>query len=76
MQTNDVIKLRAKIRAYNLLSELEEAMLVKRVGGVQRSTIYKAFQKGPCTPVLSLILDTATELIGRHEETFDAEAAA
>lgn len=76
METNDARKLRDKIRAYNLFDELQELMIVKRVGGVKRSTIYKAFQFGPSTPVLSLILETAKELISKHEEQFEAAGAA
>lgn len=72
METNDVLKQREKVRAYNLFDELLQAMKVKRVGGVKRSTIYKAFQMGPSTPVLALILETAKELISKHEEQFES----
>ncbi len=65
-----------KITAYNLLDQLKEALKVKRVGGVARSTIYKAFQEGGTTPSLRLVLETCSELIAEHEGTFEAANAA
>lgn len=59
-----------KIAAYNLLGALQDRLKVKRVGGVARSTIYKAFQVGGTTPSLRLVIDTCIELIEEHENAF------
>lgn len=61
-------KIREDINAYGLRDTLLERMAVVRVGGIAYSTFYKACDRGPITPLLRLILQTAESVIAEHLE--------
>ncbi|HNM26251.1 MAG TPA: hypothetical protein PKL15_12510 [Saprospiraceae bacterium] len=69
MSTEQSVKIRQQIAAHRLFPKLMERMQQVRIGGVQRSTIYKAFSEGGVTPTCQLILDTAQALIEEHKNT-------
>lgn len=76
MTTDQAKILREQITAFGLFDKLMERMQQVRIGGVKRSTIYKAFSLGSVTPVCALILDTAQNLLDQHRESAGIEAAA
>lgn len=63
----DAKKIQELISGYGLMDTLQDRLELAVVGGVARSTIYKAFQKGPATARTKVVLHVAKELIDEHE---------
>lgn len=68
-------KLQTLISGYGLMEALQSRMETVVVGGVARSTIYKAFQTNGGTPRTDLILKIAEEVVAEHEEYIKAAVA-
>jgi hypothetical protein len=56
----------AKIKGYGLSDALKARLAVVVKDGVHRNMIYKAFRYGPVTPLASVILTEAENLIVQH----------
>lgn len=69
-------KIRQQITAYGLFDTLMDRMKIVRVGGVKRSTIYKAFNQGPVTTLCQIILETAEKVLAEHLATLSEPVAA
>ena len=65
----DAKKIQELISGYGLMDTLQDRLQVAVVGGVARSTIYKAFQTGPETPRTKIVLQVAQQVIADHERT-------
>lgn len=60
-------KIHEQIAGYGLMDALLDRLNRIVVGGVARSTVYKAFGQGGQTPRTKLVLKTAQEVIAEHE---------
>lgn len=63
----DTKKIQDLISGYGLMDALQDRLEIAVVGGVARSTIYKAFQKGPETPRTKIVIQIAQQVIAEHE---------
>lgn len=72
----DYKKIKTGIAAYKLKQPLFERVNILVHEGVAQSTIYKAFRVGPKTPLLSLIIETAQELLEQHQTATQQEIEA
>jgi hypothetical protein len=63
----DAKKIQELIAGYGLMDLLEARLQVVVVGGVARSTIYSAFQRGATSARNKVILETAKQIIAQHE---------
>lgn len=63
----DAKKIQELISGYALMDTLQDRLQVAVVGGVARSTIYKAFQIGPKTPRTKVVLQVAQQVVEEHE---------
>lgn len=63
----DTKKIQELISGYGLMDMLQDRLQVAVVGGVARSTIYKAFQNGPETPRTKVVLQVAQQIVEEHE---------
>lgn len=61
-------QIRELINMYGLKEDLLARMSQIRKGGIAWSTFYKACDRGPVTPLLRLILETAQQIIQEHIE--------
>lgn len=64
----DAKKIQEMISGYGLMDALQERLQLAVVGGVARSTIYKAFQVGPVTHRTKIVLQIAQQVISEHEQ--------
>lgn len=65
-----------QISGYGLFEELESRLEVAILGGVARSTIYKAFSTGGGTPKTDIILQIAEDVVCKHLEKLNKEIPA
>jgi len=64
----DTKKIQELISGYGLMDTLQDRLQAVVVGGVARSTIYKAFQSGALTPRTKIVLQVAQQVITDHEQ--------
>jgi len=63
----DARKIHELISGYGLMDTLLDRLQLAVMGGVARSTIYKAFQTGPKTPRTKVVLQVAQQVVEEHE---------
>jgi hypothetical protein len=63
----DAKKIQELISGYGLMDALQDRLQMAVVGGVARSTIYKAFQYGPETPRTKIVIQVARQIVEEHE---------
>lgn len=72
----DAKKIQELISGYGLMDALQDRLQAVVVGGVARSTIYKAFQYGALTPRTKIVLQTAQQVIAEHERAVESAVLA
>jgi DNA-binding phage protein len=64
-----------KVRMYALVPEIMKRLSLIRQKSIARSTVYRAFDEGPNTPTLSLVLKVARMAIIEREQALATEVA-
>lgn len=71
--TKDILR---RISGYGLFEELQSRLNRIILGGVARSTIYKAFSTGGGTPKTDIILQIAEDVVAEHLQKIQQEIPA